>query len=162
MVILNKFRKACRKVIRNPFFDAFILTAIFLNCIFLVLGNPALSEDSWERRLSLYADPIFVVLFLSEAILKWLALGIPGYFRDYWNWLDFAIVVEGCFSLIFESLFSTSGANISSLRVVRVLRPLRSITHLRGLRILVYTLLKSIPLLASTLLVTIFVSHSII
>ena len=45
------------------------------------------------------------------------------YLRDAWNWLDFMVVVSG---LIEMSPVVSLIPNVTFLRVVRVLRPLRS------------------------------------
>jgi hypothetical protein len=46
--------------------------------------------------------------------------------------------------------------SLNALRAFRVLRPLRSITAIRGLRILVQSLLAALPLLKDTIIVLIF------
>ena len=78
------------------------------------------------------ADPVFTALFTAEMLLKWWGLGLckysHSYFRDAWNWLDFVIVVEGLFS----TFTAGTGVNFQGLRTFRVLRPLRTITHLEG------------------------------
>jgi len=78
------------------------------------------------------ADIAFTTLFTLEMLLKWLGLGWCkhqySYFRDPWNWLDFFIVIEGLVS----SLFQSTGVNLQGIRMLRVLRPLRTITHLEG------------------------------
>ena len=88
------------------------------------------------------ADMFFTVLFALEMLIKWIGLGLSrepdAYFNDYWNWLDFMIVVESIISL---SLTNSGGQKalegLSAIRAFRVLRPLRSITRLKGLRIIV-------------------------
>jgi len=74
-----------------------------------------------------------------------------AYLRDSWNILDFVIVISGYFSMIFSD-----GANLSVLRSFRVLRPLRSISAIQGLRLIVSSLMASIPLLRDTILVLCF------
>lgn len=89
-------------------------------------------EDHWICDLIKGADPVFTTLFTAEMLLKWWGLGLwqyqHSYFRDAWNWLDFVIVVEGLFS----TFTAGTGVNFQGLRTFRVLRPLRTITHLEG------------------------------
>jgi hypothetical protein len=89
-------------------------------------------------------------------LLKIFALGFilnkGSYLRDAWNILDFVIVVSG-----FLPYFFTSGStNISALRSFRVLRPLRTISGIEGLRVIVGALISSMPLLRDTMLVILF------
>jgi hypothetical protein len=76
-----------------------------------------------------------------------------SYLRDAWNILDFVIVVSGYATFMLGSGGST---NISALRSFRVLRPLRTISGIEGLRVIVSALISSIPLLRDTILVLCF------
>ena len=73
------------------------------------------------------------------------AEGLVGHRNAYlwsgWNWLDFVVVVVGWLTL---SGATTGG--MSALRSVRVLRPLRTITRVRGMKVLVSSLISAIPL----------------
>lgn len=48
------------------------------------------------------------------------------------------------------------GFSLSGLRAVRVLRPLRTISSIQGLKLLVTALLSALPLLGDTLIVLLF------
>jgi len=89
-------------------------------------------------------------------VLKILALGFilnkGSYLRDSWNILDFIIVMSGYVGYIFQG----GGANLSVLRSFRVIRPLRTISSIQGLRIIVQALISSLPLLRDTILVLLF------
>ena len=75
-------------------------------------------------------ETVFLILYTIEMGLKILALGIyfspNAYLRDYWNILDFVIIISGYITLI----FSNSSINLSVLRALRVLRPLRTISSI--------------------------------
>ena len=89
-------------------------------------------------------------------ILKILGLGFifpkDSYLRDSWNILDFIIVISGYIPFIFTS----SVVDLKVLRSFRVIRPLRTISGIEGLRVLVSALLSAIPLLRDTILVLTF------
>ena len=40
-----------------------------------------------------YSDKLFNIIFFSEMILKWLALGLKKYYTDGWCWVDFICVL---------------------------------------------------------------------
>lgn len=68
------------------------------------------------------------------------ALNKNSYLRDPWNILDFVIVVSGYATFFISSSSSDTGGsstNISALRSFRVLRPLRTISGVEGLRVIV-------------------------
>ena len=79
--------------------------------------------------------------------------------RDAWNILDFIIVLSSYISLIYESEESTLGSSVMSLRglrTLRVLKPLRTFTRIKSLRVIITTILEAIPLLKYTILILIF------
>lgn len=47
---------------------------------------------------------IFVVVFVIEAILKLLALGVVRYFKDEWNTFDFVVTLLGAIELGLEGV----------------------------------------------------------
>ncbi len=84
-----------------------------------------------------------------------IGLGLFGpqdtYFRDKWNILDFVVAVEGLVSLVFSQSSSLSG-----FRLVRVLRPLRTLSRLRGLKLVISTLARSLSILFSIFAISVF------
>ena len=100
------------------------------------------------------SDQVFVCFFALECILKVLGMGFilePGsYLRDAWNWLDFIVVVSSLLTEI-PALQSVSG-----MRTFRLLRPLRSLTTMPSMKILISTLLASVAQLGGVLVLAIF------
>jgi len=88
-------------------------------------------------------------------LLKVIAYGIimnpNSYLRDFWNILDFSIIVIGYISIFINNL-----VNLSFIRTIRVLRPLRTFKFVKGLNILLTSLISSIPLLRDTTIVLLF------
>lgn len=76
----------------------------------------------------------------------------PVYLRDGWNVLDF-VVVLGTWVTYVPYL---SVSNLTVIRTVRVLRPLRTISALPGMRVLVGTIIRSIPMIGNVLLMCFF------
>ena len=108
-------------------------------------------------------------LFLAEAILKIIAYGffynsfpnISAYITNPWNILDFLVVLSSLidfgFSLSYSSIDTTSLKSLKALRAIRALRPLRMISRNEGLRIVVNSLLSSIPAMSNVLLVCLII-----
>ena len=134
----------------NPWFDRFILTAIIANCIFLAEDDPGKdqTDDQWIAEL------VFLVIFTIEAMLKILAMGFAfkphSYLRDPWNILDFVVVCVGWIGM------NDLGANISAIRTIRILRPLRTINSIPNMKVLVNSILNSIPMLVDIFIMFLF------
>jgi len=149
-------------IITHRVFDTLSILVIVANCFFLALDDPT-SKDS--NPILYLSDYIFQGLYTVEMTLKIAGLGFVlnrgSYMRDAWNILDFVIVVSGyaTFLLSPSSSSSSSGGsstNISALRSFRVLRPLRTISGVEGLRVIVSALMSSLPLLRDAILVLLF------
>jgi hypothetical protein len=155
----------CRYIVEYPYFDPFILFVIFVNCITLIIEkeydecDEDLNYKCEEKHEDLWYDLniVFTSIFFVEMALKMKAYGLlndshpVGYFNDAWNYLDFAVVVEG-----FMSIFMSGGFGISGIRALRILRPLRAITRFPKLKNIVDAFIKSIPLLVDTLTICFF------
>ena len=59
--------------------------------------------------------------------------------------IDFIVVITGWLS------FFIGGDNISAIRTLRILRPLRTISFFKGMRILVRSILTSVPKIVDVL-----------
>ena len=131
-------------------FDAVSLLVILANCITLAMDDPTNDvQEQWQ----LNADYTFQALYTVELVLKSCGMGFVldsgAYLRDPWNILDFIIVVFGYMAYMNIS----QGLDLKVLRSFRVLRPLRTITTIEGLRILMAALVSSLPLLLDTLII---------
>lgn len=107
-------------------FRAGVLMLVVVNCILLAIDVPgARYYDSNLGNVLNAFDTSFIALFSAEAAIKIFGLGPfanpHGYFRSGWNCLDFLIVVFGLVSIGFSEW-----EGVTSLRVLRIIRPLRS------------------------------------
>lgn len=82
-------------------------------------------------------DRLFLAIFILEAAAKIVCLGPKRYFRDGWNLFDFAIVLA--------SLIPATGQFATLARLARILRILRLVSAFPELRLVVQTLVRSIP-----------------
>jgi hypothetical protein len=81
------------------------------------------------------------------------ACGKDSYIRNAWNVLDFIIVCSATISVIFSTI---DLGFIKSLRVMRVLRPLRLLAKHRGLKLAISALFNSLPSILNLLLIVMF------
>ncbi|XP_055458958.1 voltage-dependent T-type calcium channel subunit alpha-1I isoform X3 [Psammomys obesus] len=151
-------RNWCIKMVCNPWFECVSMLVILLNCVTLGMYQPCDDMECLSDRckiLQVFDDFIFI-FFAMEMVLKMVALGIFGkkcYLGDTWNRLDFFIVMAG----MVEYSLDLQNINLSAIRTVRVLRPLKAINRVPSMRILVNLLLDTLPMLGNVLLLCFFV-----
>jgi hypothetical protein len=141
------------RVLKHPFFDPFILTVIIINCVFLALYDPTKDVED-QARYIIVGDYVFLSIYVAEMLLKMGVLSAPAYFSDAWNWLDFVVVMEGVLSLIFDLAVGgqIGNVNLSALRTLRMLRPLRAATFVPQIRVLFETFVSSVYVFGTLLL----------
>ena len=134
----NKFRALLFNITTHKVFEGLVMLHIFANCIFLALNDPKKDTERYQE----IADIYFIVAFTVEMILKVIANGLvlhkEAYLRNQWNILDGTIVCLSFVGLI------PGVANLTALRTIRVLRPLRSMNAVAGLRVIVSSLMHSV------------------
>lgn len=143
----NPFRKACNFIIRQPWFENFILTMIMLSSVVLAMDfDPSRKESGWAQTEIDAIDLMLIAVFLLEAFLKVIAMGFMlhprSYLRSLWNWIDFIVVIVSVLYLI-QSDGGTESIRV--FRVFRALRPLRAIKRLPNLRLVVEAVLACLP-----------------
>jgi hypothetical protein len=146
-------------------FELSIITLILLSSLLLCVDTPLNNPDSTFTKILTVADFIFTFLFLLEAVFKIIALGfiwnsydgIQGYIMNWWNIIDFVVVVVSIvdfyFSMTSDGNDTQSLKSLKALRAIRALRPLRMISRNEGLKIAVKALFASIPAMGNVLMV---------
>ena len=155
----SKIRIALGKFCENPYFEAFIFNLIGINSLFLALEEPTMTNNYSLRTLALFGD-IISALFIGECFLKIFVMGFARgphtYWKDNYNRLDFIIVAFSIFSWVLESM--DTGVDITflrALRALRALRPLKLVSKNEGMKLVVNSILASIPNLINVFLISI-------
>ncbi len=131
-------KELCQRTVNARWFERFIITVIIVNGA--VLGM----ETSPDLRASLNdvfigVNKLVITIFVIEAIMKITAVApqVGRYFRNGWNLFDFTVVVL--------SLVPATGPFATVARTARLLRVLRLISAVPELRLVIDTLVRSIP-----------------
>ncbi|MCJ8744173.1 hypothetical protein PDJAM_G00115630 [Pangasius djambal] len=144
----------------------------------LAIYIPFPEDDSNSTNHDLESvEYAFLIIFTIETFLKIIAYGLfmhkNAYVRNGWNMLDFIIVVIGLFSVILEVVTKEGGQqgsgspapshghggkpggfDVKALRAFRVLRPLRLVSGVPSLQVVLNSIIKAmVPLLHIALLV---------
>lgn len=152
----NPIRRFAISLMSNPNFDRVVVFFIVLNCVFLAMNDPLDKDNSSVRNQIVEESEIwFTVVFSIEMVVKIVAMGFVmgtnAYLSDRWNWIDFVVVAVGWVSQLPDV------ENLSALRTFRVLRPLRTLTTVPGMRVIVQSMLASIPALANVFMLCVFI-----
>uniref|UniRef100_A0A8D1R2Q9 Voltage-dependent L-type calcium channel subunit alpha n=1 Tax=Sus scrofa TaxID=9823 RepID=A0A8D1R2Q9_PIG len=170
LTLENPVRKACISIVEWKPFETIILLTIFANCVALAVYLPMPEDDNNALNLGLEKlEYFFLIVFSIEAAMKIIAYGFlfhqDAYLRSGWNVLDFIIVFLGVFTVILEQVnliqsntapLSSKGAglDVKALRAFRVLRPLRLVSGVPSLQVVLNSIFKAmLPLFHIALLV---------
>ncbi|XP_064108487.1 voltage-dependent calcium channel type A subunit alpha-1-like isoform X4 [Macrobrachium nipponense] len=152
----NIIRKYTKFIIEFPPFEYAVLLTIIANCIVLAMEVHLPEGDKTPLATDLEkTEPYFLFIFCIEASLKILALGFClhpySYLRNIWNIMDFVVVVTG---FITQIISDPLGVDLRTLRAIRVLRPLKLVSGIPSLQVVLKSIIKAMaPLLQIGLLV---------
>lgn len=126
-------------------FEYFIVSLILFNAVLLGLEtSPAIMADHghWLE----WGNHLVLAVFVVEAVLKIIAVAprFGRYFGDGWNLFDFTVVVL--------SLVPATGQFAMIARLARLLRVARLISTIPEMRLIVSTLVRSIPSMGHVIL----------
>uniref|UniRef100_A0A803XY55 Sodium channel protein n=1 Tax=Meleagris gallopavo TaxID=9103 RepID=A0A803XY55_MELGA len=143
-IVLNKGKAIFRFSATSAFM--LIMCTILTNCVFMTMSNP----PDWTKNV----EYTFTGIYTFESLIKILARGfcLEGFtfLRDPWNWLDFSVIL-----MAYVTEFVNLG-NVSALRTFRVLRALKTISVIPGLKTIVGALIQSVKKLSDVMILTVF------
>lgn len=155
----NFIRKMCYNIVKWAYYDSIVLILIFISTVLLTLDNPNNDENGKLAEVLKIFDYVLTILFTLECTINIILFGFvfngkTSYGRDPWNIMDMVIVFFSIFTLV---LASQGGADLSILkifRMLRVLRPLRFLKRNLGLKIQVISLMNAVPGIVNLLLIS--------
>ncbi|NXA94332.1 SCN3A protein, partial [Melanocharis versteri] len=128
------------------FFLCIITCTVLLNCVAMTI--PKLLEKVY------WTEHVFTAIYTTEILIKIVARGFVWdeftFLRDPWNCLDFSVII-----VMYITAFQSVG-NVSVLRTFRVLRTLKAISVIPGLKVIVNSLVESVKKLLDVLILTVF------
>lgn len=132
-------------IVDSNWFQHSITTVIIANAAVIGLDTSEALRARFGDLFNL-ANQLFLGIFILEAALKLGALAprMDRYFKDGWNIFDFSIIVV--------SLVPATGELATLARLARLLRVLRLVSSFPELRLIVATLLRSIPSMGNVLI----------
>jgi len=131
-------KRFAKNIVARRGFEYFIIALIVLNGVILGLETSALLMENYSAWFSMINN-IIIGFFVLEASLKIIAVAprFRLYFGNGWNVFDFTVVML--------SILPTTGDFATIARLARLLRVARLISTIPELRLIVSTLVRSIP-----------------
>jgi len=132
-------------IVEARWFEPFMIGLILFNAVLIGLETSPEFMVDYGHWLHVGND-IILGVFIVEATLKMIAVAprLRLYFGNGWNLFDFSIVVL--------SLIPATGEFALVARLIRVLRVLRLVSAVPQLRLVVATLVRSIPSMGHVIL----------
>uniref|UniRef100_A0A8C5GX12 Sodium channel protein n=1 Tax=Gouania willdenowi TaxID=441366 RepID=A0A8C5GX12_GOUWI len=143
----NLFRRIAIKILIHSYpFNMIIMCTILTNCIFMTFSDP----PEWSKQVEYTFTGIYTFESLTKIVARGFAIDDFTFLRDPWNWLDFMVI-----SMAYITEFVDLG-NVSALRTFRVLRALKTISVIPGLKTIVGALIQSVKKLSDVMILTVF------
>ncbi|XP_038853010.1 sodium channel protein type 2 subunit alpha-like isoform X5 [Salvelinus namaycush] len=142
----NPLRRIAIAVLVHSMFSMLIMFTILTNCAFMTLSNP----PDWAKNVEYTFTGIYTFESLIKILARGFCVGKFTFLRDPWNWLDFMVI-----SMAYVTEFVDLG-NVSALRTFRVLRALKTISVIPGLKTIVGALIQSVKKLSDVMILTVF------
>jgi len=133
------------RIVDSDWFQHGITAVIIANAAVIGLDTSEVLRERFGGIFNL-ANELFLLVFIIEALLKMgaLAPAFGRYFKDGWNIFDFSIILI--------SLIPATGELATLARLARLLRVLRLVSSFPELRLIVATLIRSIPSMGNVLI----------
>ncbi|XP_037099394.1 sodium channel, voltage-gated, type I like, alpha b isoform X1 [Syngnathus acus] len=142
----NPLRRIAIRVLVHSMFSVLIMFTILTNCAFMTLSNP----PEWAKNVEYTFTGIYTFESLIKILARGFCVGKFTFLRDPWNWLDFSVIL-----MAYVTEFVDLG-NVSALRTFRVLRALKTISVIPGLKTIVGALIQSVKKLSDVMILTVF------
>jgi voltage-gated sodium channel len=138
-------KEFARRLVEHRRFEHVIVALILLNAVILGLETSTTAVARYGAWLVL-GNQLVLAVFILEAALKITAVAprLKLYFGNGWNLFDFSVVVL--------SLIPASGEYAMIARLARLLRVARLVSTIPELRLIISTLVRSIPSMGHVLL----------
>ena len=136
--MLDTTRDFSRRLTQSHGFEYFIIGLILFNAVLLGLETFPSVMEKYSLWIG-WSQHAILGVFIVEAALKIFAVSprADRYFRDGWNVFDFSIIAL--------SLIPATGGLAVVARLARLMRLLRLVSTVPELRLIVATLVRSIP-----------------
>uniref|UniRef100_A0A8C0ZKP8 Sodium channel protein type 2 subunit alpha-like n=1 Tax=Cyanistes caeruleus TaxID=156563 RepID=A0A8C0ZKP8_CYACU len=142
----NITRRLAIKILVHSYPFRIIMLTILANCVLMTWKK----LPDWAKKVEYTFTGIYTFEFLVKVFARGFCINDFTCLRDPWNWLDFVVI-----SFAYVTEFVDLG-NVSALRTFRVLRVLKTVSVIPGLKTIVGALIQSVKKLSDVMILTVF------
>ncbi|XP_039472111.1 voltage-dependent T-type calcium channel subunit alpha-1H-like isoform X1 [Oreochromis aureus] len=148
-------RKWFLKIVSGPWLDYLSILVVLLSCVNDGMYQPCVEaeEESFTREI---LGSLVFLYFIMETLIKTIAVGFIGhkgsYLSSHWNKFDLFII----FAELMDYTFGFFNLHVEASHAIK---PMRLISRVPSMRILVTILLETAPMLGNVLILYAFVIH---
>ncbi|CAK0876349.1 unnamed protein product [Prorocentrum cordatum] len=167
----SRKKRRAYKIVRSRPFSVVSYAAIMANSLFIgismQLEMDAVQSGTAMKKWPEYVELGFLVFFTIELLCKVLAEDVYVFFGGDWQWnlLDTILVLSALLQLMFEFASGadtpnlTPARNIRLFRIMRVFRITRVLKACQTLRVMIFSIFKSLDALVWVLVVLLFFKY---
>jgi hypothetical protein len=147
----NWLRLRIFRIVTHPFFESGVTIAILLNLISML--DRGYADSSVKVYVVDLIDSVFLLLYYIEMVMRLIAIGPKAFAMDPMNIFDLFVNIMSAIDFFSSGQNATQGFQI--LRAVRVLRLFKILNRFRRMRLLIASIVMSIPYFMAAMCITI-------
>ncbi len=137
----NWLRLRIFRIVTHPFFESGVTVAILLNLISML--DRGYSDSSVKVYAVDLIDSVFLLLYYVEMVMRLVAIGPKSFAKDFMNLFDLFVNIMSAIDFFSSGQSAAQGFQI--LRAVRVLRLFKILNRFKRMRLLITSIVKSVP-----------------
>ena len=138
-----------RHMVKTQYWFWIVIVLVFLNTFCLAVEH--YGQPQWLGDFLVYAEYIFLSLFMLETLVPMYATGPRIFFQSTFRMFDTLVIFGSLFEVIWSEIQPQDSFGISVLRSLRLLRIFKLTRHWSSLRNLVISLMNSMRSIVSLL-----------
>jgi hypothetical protein len=147
----NWLRFQVFRIVTHPFFESGVTIAILLNLVSML--DRSYTDSPVKVNVVDLIDSVFLLLYYIEMFMRLIAIGPKSFVNDPMNIFDLFVNIMS--AIDFFSAGQNAAQGFQILRAVRVLRLFKILNRFRRMRLLVLSIVTSIPYFLAAICITI-------
>ena len=125
-VLRSALQQRAVALVESARFQTFVAGMIAVNCLALAADQPS---NEKAHKVLMLVEAVCSIFFSLEAAVAVYGLTWSVYWASNWHKLDLVVAVEGSWFVV-AYFTGNEAVDISALRLLRILRPLRTVSHI--------------------------------
>ena len=147
----NWLRLRIFRTVTHPFFESGVSIAILLNLVSML--DRSYLDSSVKVNVVNSIDSVFLLLYYIEMVMRLIAIGPKSFAKDPMNIFDLFVNLMSAIDFFSDGKSGAQGFQI--LRAIRVLRFFKILNRFRRMRLLLMSIILSVPFFLAAMFITI-------